>query len=62
LFTSPVYLRTVQADMAYLGQLLPSDRFIERPSKTVECEARIDRLSTDITNGFIMRDTACFVV
>lgn len=31
-------------------------------SKTAEAEARIDRISTDITNGFVMRDTACFVV
>jgi hypothetical protein len=31
-------------------------------SKTAEAEARIDRLSTDITNGFVMRDTPCFVV
>lgn len=31
-------------------------------SKTAEAEAKIDRLSTDITNGFVMRDTPCFVV
>ena len=31
-------------------------------SKTAEAEARIDRISTDITNGFVMRDTPCFVV
>lgn len=30
-------------------------------SKTAEAEAKIDRLSTDITNGFVMRDTPCFV-
>jgi hypothetical protein len=30
-------------------------------SKTAEAEAKIDRLSTDITNGFVMRDTACVV-
>ena len=31
-------------------------------SKTAEAEAKIDRLSTDITNGFQMRETPCFVV
>jgi hypothetical protein len=31
-------------------------------SKTAEAEAKIDRLSTDITSGFVMRDTPCFVV
>lgn len=30
-------------------------------SKTAEAEARIDRLSTDRSNGFVMRDTECFV-
>ena len=31
-------------------------------SKIAEAEARIDRLSTYITNGFAMRDTSCFAV
>lgn len=31
-------------------------------SKTAEAEARIDRISTSITNGFEMRDVPCFVV
>ena len=30
-------------------------------SKTAEAEARIDRLSTDITNGFTMREEKCVV-
>lgn len=30
-------------------------------SKTAEAEARIDRISTSITNGFDMRDVACIV-
>jgi len=31
-------------------------------TKTAEAEARIDRLSTNINNGFDLRDTACVVV
>ena len=31
-------------------------------SKTAEAEARIDRLSTDITNGFTMKEAQCFIV
>ena len=30
-------------------------------ARITEMEARIDRLSTDRTNGFVMRDTPCFV-
>jgi hypothetical protein len=31
-------------------------------SKTAEAEAKIDRVSTNITNGFEMREAQCFVV
>lgn len=31
-------------------------------SRIAECDARIDRLSTDLVNGFTMRDSQCAVV